>query len=336
MKLACPPRTRSSLLPGLLALSLLVAPAMAEFLVDTFVPLRAELELRRDTDFGGKLDKAAKQQQKAVLKSLKRLDKPADSMLDDLRSAGALAGYLAKPYAAEFGAESGIGLGVLFGDLATALTGLVQADLDALVVEAAGLTGKTQTKVLALAGKAQDKVDAAEALGSTFKKRFGQLVKAAKLIAKGHKLAGKGAGGGTKDTTTATVDGAPWTSSGNQCEVYSVDDALQLYASRSLPSGDSQAIYLLVGGVSGPGTYPLEGDMVVGNFQQLTPAFEFTKWDLVKGSGSLVVTTYDLVTPHIVASFAFSVDNDVLGGFTIANGQHDVQSEVYLYDAAGF
>jgi hypothetical protein len=91
---------------ALSAVLAVTAPLRAEYLTEQFAPLRAELELRRDTDFSGALDKAAKKQQKAVAKSLKQLDKSADEVDDDVVSLGKLYKLLSKVYPDEFTLEA--------------------------------------------------------------------------------------------------------------------------------------------------------------------------------------------------------------------------------------
>src|SRR5690349_15602246 len=89
-----------ALVPSLLA----ARPAPAVPFTDAFLVLQADLETRRDNDFGGDLDAAQVKQRKAVLKSLALLAKPSDGALHDFQTFIQVAGAIAKGYPEEVAA----------------------------------------------------------------------------------------------------------------------------------------------------------------------------------------------------------------------------------------
>src|SRR5690349_9812900 len=93
---------RGALVAVVLGLSLLGTRSVPAAPFSTaFDDLKADLESRRDNDFGGTLDAAKKKQQKAVLKCLALLEKPSATALNDMKTFGAVAKALAKGYPEE-------------------------------------------------------------------------------------------------------------------------------------------------------------------------------------------------------------------------------------------
>jgi hypothetical protein len=100
-----------------LGLSLVVSrPAPAGTYGAPFEGLQAELETRRDNDFGGVLDATQKKRQKAVLQGLALIAKPSPDAMNDLKVLGSVARLLEKAYPEEmaFGSPSGIWDGSFF------------------------------------------------------------------------------------------------------------------------------------------------------------------------------------------------------------------------------
>ena len=86
---------------GIAVLALAAAAAAAPFTA-AFDGIRTELVDRRDDDLAGDLDRAQRRQLRAVLAALARLDRPADDLADDVRTAATVYRTLERAFPAEF------------------------------------------------------------------------------------------------------------------------------------------------------------------------------------------------------------------------------------------
>ena len=90
---------RLALAASLTVLAILVPrPASAVPFTPDLDALRTTLETRRDTEFPGTLDRPTLRKQRAVLRSLVRLERTADDEVDDAKTLGAVARILESVY----------------------------------------------------------------------------------------------------------------------------------------------------------------------------------------------------------------------------------------------
>ncbi|MCE9637775.1 MAG: hypothetical protein K8T90_18905 [Planctomycetes bacterium] len=326
---------------AVLAAALAAGSAHAVFDATSFAPLKAALEFHRDTDFTGTLTKTLKAQKAAVTKSLALIAKPATTPAKDIATALKVLKLLLKPYAGEFVVAQGktATIGEVYGTLAAALTATIQTQRDALSARTPDLPESAGTRVHGLVGKADAALTAAADTGLPLKTRLAKLAVAAKLVAAGTKIADKASGGSGGAGLRATVDGTQLSDSGAQSEFYSGDNSLQIYGSFTLPGGVREAVYLLVKGVTGPGTYQLTAMNSAGNFQHVvTSPLSSTIYNLVPDSGSVTVQILQTgATKRVKATFSYSATHPMAGTKVITSGTHDVSgANVYTYTTNGF
>ena len=324
------------IVPPLLAAAAFVAiavPAFAVFDTETYAALRAELETRRDNDFGGELDKDAKKQQKAVAQSLKFLDKKSKGRADDLKWTARIAKALAKAYPEDFATTDGgepLDLSDLVDQIIMNQAGAVDADIGELEGRVTSLTGSLGRRAVKASEKARIALgDAGQLDIADMKKRATLLRRAEKQLVKGEKLAAKAeakAAGKTKrDALVATVDGTPFESNFAQAEVYSGDDALELFANG--PFREERfgvGVVLTVSGVDGPGTYTSQTSQIQGNFQSGFPAVEAP---VDPASVTFEVLTFNPPN-RIVVRFSADFIHPTNGTISFRNATHDVESEI--------
>lgn len=323
---------------GIAALVSVPAPARAVHDTRAFSRLQAELEHRRDNDFLETLDKLGKRQQKAVTKSLARLAKPADDEVDDAITALACTGFLQPVYGDEFIVMTKVeSLGNVLPSLCDVLASSADAVRTNLAASAAALTGSAKTKAEKALTKSATAIAAALDTSLVLRRRMAKLVQGVKLNASAKRIIDKAASAGGAGTR-ATVDSAPWVAEVSQSEYSTGDGALQIFGRRTLGDGTKETIYLVVRGVTGPGTYPLTAQDAKGNFQVLTPSFQYTEYPLDAGSGSVVVQTLSTgATKRVKATFSYTATHSSLGTKTITNGTHDVSGgEVDVRTGNGF
>jgi hypothetical protein len=309
----------------------------AEYLTEQFAPLRAELELRRDTDFSGALDKVAKKQQKAVAKSLKQLDKSADEVDDDVVSLGKLYKLLSKVYPDEFTleAEKSADLSDLVSPLIGDLNNRVKDRLALVEARGAVFEGKTLKKLTAKAAKARAKLTKSNDNRDDVAKRLKFLGAAAKLTVAGEKATDKAVGTSGEDSVVMLERGLPWVADGELGQFFTQDDTLLIQGERTDDDGAFGRIVLRVKGVTGPGTYTLTSANSQVTFQVRPSGGSDTVYALVSGQGTLEVITRDIEAPRIVAKFSVSLSHNVAGTIDIASGRCDISDRFFLSNSIG-
>jgi hypothetical protein len=265
-----------------------------------FSDLHDELEVR-SAALAGNPDKTAQKQKKACDKAIAAIEKEVDSLGDDLKTAGKVAKTLIKAFPEEFigGAVADVtGLQDLLAMVYAGFSGDLQALFDQLQAGVSALPSGGDRD------KAQSALDQAEtllgqAVGADFASRGKLLASALKSITRGLKIVGTGPPPGAGMTATI-VDGGistPWASDvataeyGQSAGIIDLNgSSFSAHSSMSVPTFD----------FTGVGTYPLGNDVgiyaVMGEFY------------LIK-SGTLVVTTFDVPTTTITATFSFTASN---------------------------
>ena len=311
---------RRSLAAGALALALSAAPSLqAAPFSAAFSSLRTELESRRDNDFGGTLDATLKKQQKAVLKGIAFLEKPADDLGDDLKNAGRIGKLLVKAYPAEFGGiplhvgpAAVLDLGDVVTTLAADLEVLVQADFDDLSGALAGLSLKGQAKVQAALDKA------ALGLGQDWPSdqvldHIKALGKAWKSIAKGGKTAARDPGPDLTGGFVATVDGKAYRPTA--VAVAFVEGAGVLNVGTGRTGNPTLTLSFAAGGITGAGTFSIgESNYIVAKLPPET---------YLGDSGTLTVTALDTAADTISFTFSFTAPGvGLTGGSVTVTGSY--------------
>ncbi|HEU4395945.1 MAG TPA: hypothetical protein VFS92_10295 [Planctomycetota bacterium] len=298
--------------------------ALAHPFTEHFLDLEAELVQRRDNDYPEPLDRTAKKELKAIVKSLLFLGKEADDLGDDLKTAGKVAKALEKGFPEEFAEEEGGGIEIVApfpGVLDLALDNL-QLDVEAALVALEERVPGLNPKAAIGAGKAVlAALDALDAETTTRSARAKSLVKAFKAVVRGNRIADKnaggpggGGGGGGGLNITLTIGGVS----------KSVDAASALYVSAigaisiSLTdTGPPLSGAGVTATIAGSGSYtPAGGSAVVGS--DIYAAI---------GTGNLTITTFDLGNTRIGGSFTFTAsgqgetvgDVEVVCTFDITN-----------------
>lgn len=315
-------------------LAALVVPALAVFDVALHADLRAELETRRDNDFDGDLDKTAKKQRKAVLRSLKFLDKKSKGRADDLKWTARIAKTLAKAYPEDFETTDGgepLDLSDLVDGVIMTQAGAIDGDVTALEDRVLTLQGKLGKRATKASAKARDALGDAGLLDvADMKKRATLLRRAEKQLAKGERLAEKAeskASAGKRDTLVATIDGTPFESDFAQAEVYEGDLAIELFANGPFRQERfGVGVVLTVNGISGPGTYNSTTSGIAGTFQSGFPAVDAP---VDPDSVTFEVLTFNPTNPRrIVVRFSADFIHPTEGTIQIRNATHDVESEI--------
>jgi hypothetical protein len=282
-------------------------PARSAPFTTYFDGLRAELVLRKDNQF-------EKLQQKAILKSLAIIDRPAKDFTDDLHRAAAVIKALEKGFPADFPAPLVFAPTPLYlfvdGDLLMNLDNDVHLHLD-------GLSGNIPllvpgTSAVAKCQKAADAATAILAVPVTSRDAFvKELLKAWKKILAGEKAFSKG----TSEQMNSDASGVSLPANSMRCDTYSGDGGLVLFGltgSASFPGtvvSGPVAIEIKVLGVTGTGTYPIGADPSdrarIGAYVS-SAFFAPYIWDLTPGTGTLVVTHFDPAGHQVAGHFAFS------------------------------
>lgn len=301
------PRAAAS---SLLILCLLAGGLRADPFTSHPDALIAELELRRDNDFGGTLDKLAKKQQKAVLVSLAQFAKASSGPMGDLKALGKAGKKLAKAYASEFDPASldqtlsGLVFGAVLGLRDDAVARRADNLFLAPTLSPGGLVKKaTQLngKAGAILGTFVDSTDALERVKIT--------TKATGLLDKVDKLSAKDKGTG-EYLVYGKVGATPLLADAPFAEWHGANDELQVFGSYTNPkTGSVASVAVIMEGVTGPGTYPFSGGGWSG-FYEVGSGFNVTTYDIVPGSGSLVVEELDIVGSVVEGTFAFDGHND--------------------------
>jgi hypothetical protein len=311
---------RRFLAAGAISLAAAAAPTLqAAPFSAAFDTLRTELESRRDGDFGGTLDAARKKQQKAVLKGIASLDRPADDLGDDLKNAGRIGKLLMKAYPAEFGGvalrvgpAAVLDLGDVVSTLAYDLEALVQADFDDLSGGLAGLSLKGQAKVQAALDRAAlglgqdwaaDQVlDHIKALGKSWKS-----------IAKGRKTAAKDPGPDLTGGFVATVDGKAYKPTA--VTVAFSEGAGGMNVGTGKAGNPTLTLTFAATGITGTGTFSIgEASYIVAKIPPDT---------FLGDTGTLTITALDTTAKTITFTFSFTAPGvGLTGGSVTVSGSY--------------
>ena len=283
--------------------------------------LAEELAFRRDNDFTGTLDKTQKKQKAAVLKSLKQLDRPADDLGDDLKTAGKVAKLLEKAYTEEFAAP-----GILL-----TLGGLTDAALDALDEEVGAFRASVEEGLAALSGsalaKAQallDKADAereASLLATTRAARAKGLAKAWSLLSKAMKIIEKAGGGPGAEGLTAEIDAVPYAASTWQASVATGSQSFLILATSGEYPAARTNIFISFEGFDGAGTFSLAGSS--SNVQVFAADSTQAVFHGVD-TGTITVTVYDPPN-RIAGTFSMTTASDP-GTLVVTDGKFDIRA----------
>ena len=290
------------------ALALFIAPAVrAEPFTEHLDALQLELEQRLDEDFNGVLDKAAKKQLKAVQVSLKFLAKDADSASDDLKALGKITKKLSKAYPSEF--EPGSPDQTLRQLALVATEALRNEALERRAALQLSLPTLSPASVAKKATKLHDAVldVLADYIEAELTGRIKIVAKATKLLDKADAKVDKADGQGVY-LVVATDGGTPIATDAPFAEWNAVSGELQLFGQRVNEFGGVVTVVVVMEGIDGPGSYPFSEGANWSGFYKVG-GFNTTKYDIVAGSGSLVLEEFDLEGPVVRGTFGFDVFN---------------------------
>ncbi|RKY20499.1 MAG: hypothetical protein DRQ55_07390 [Planctomycetota bacterium] len=299
-----------ALLLSLLAVPLFSASLQAAPFTTHSDALIAELEQRRDNDFGGTLDKLQKKQQKAVLVALKTFAKNSKGPKFDLKFLNKGAKKLSKAYVSEFDGISPDQTlsGLVFGAVLGLRNDAVERQQEHwFVVPTLGPAGLVK-KGTKLNAKLSDVLGGFQPETSPFG-RIKITIKAYGLLKKLDKLASKDKGTGEylvfgRKGGTPTVTEAPFV------EWKAANDELQLFGVFTNPLSGSQAtVAVIMQGVTAPGSYDFTGGGWSG-FYSVGSGFNVTTYEIVPGSGALLIEQLDIPGSVVKGSFSFDAKND--------------------------
>jgi hypothetical protein len=278
-------------------------------------------------DYGGDLDPQQVKEKKALEKVLARLEKEADDLADDLRSASFADAVLRKAFPGEFASGAGLTvagastLGELMENTGLLLLGQIEEAFAVLEDRLPELSDKGAGRLAQILDLAADAMDDPPA-GDTRKPFYRGLLKANALLLKGTRLAdrdpGPDAGPGTLTMLVddSLYDGTPEVGA----EYYPGTQTFQV-ASNAPVEGGTLYLYLYVPGVAGTGEYSLTGEGVSA-FLNLVASVE-ENYQFPVTSGSIQFTTWD--PPNRVAgTFSFTATHGSLGAKTVTSGAFDV------------
>ena len=314
---------RRSLVAGisLLALAATVSPA-APFTA-AFDDLRTALEFSRDNEFGGTLDRTLKRQQAAILKSLAALDKPADDLGDDLKTAGKVARALEKAFP-QF-AEPSDALVLLAGDpfpgaVDDALSSL-NADVVAAIGDLAGRAGFLSEKGAAKVAAAVGAANAALAVETPTRfQRAKSLGKAFGQVVKGHKAADKDSRRGPPNFDgSVTVDGSPFEPNQVLC---SLDQATGIFTLTFNRASNPPSSVMLTSSPGLPGS-GIDHPLASGSFSEGLVLYIGT-------AGTMNLTTYDPAHGIFEGTFSFTANGIGFEGSVTVTGTFSVSGATVI------
>jgi hypothetical protein len=287
-----------------LALLFLVLPAgSAAARPSAITLLRDELELRRDVDLAGTLDKVGKKQLKAVNAALKLLDKPADTLAAQVKVAASLGKSLAKAFPAEF-PKALNDFQTLVALLASDLRQQAEQQYTTLAAAVPGIKSSVlHDRAEAQRVAAREELDLAAAAADPFE-AFVLLKRAAKFIAKGRAYAAKDP---FVETVSASLEFVPaaaesfvaqnttvrWTASGPVLFIDGNSTRNGRFIDVQMSSGSLDP-------VNGTGTFNVEVAVSVGT----DPVTISNRY--LTSTGTLTLTTFDLAAKRITGTFSFT------------------------------
>lgn len=265
--------------------------------------LRDELELRRDVDLAGTLDKTGKKQLKAVNAALKLLDKPADTLAAQVKVGATLAKSLAKAFPAEF-PKALNGFQTLMTLLAGDLRFAAEQQYTALAAAVPGIRSSVlHDRAEAQRASAREELDLAAAAADPFE-AFAILKSAAKFLAKGLAYAAKDP---FVETVSATLEfvpaaAAPFVAQ-NTTVSYTASGPVLFIDGNSTKNGRFIDVQISSGNldpINGPGTYSVSVTVHSGSDPATIDATYYTN------QATLTLTTFDLVAKRITGTFSFT------------------------------
>jgi hypothetical protein len=285
-------------------------PGASAAFTDHFDVLLDELE-SRSAALSGSTDPVERRQKKAADKSIAAINKDADSLSDDLKTARKVAKTLIKAFPNEFsmalGPQGALGgnLDLLLGQALDGLGSDVEAALDALDAGIDGLpAGRDRERAQAAADLAADFLDEAGAAPDfpTAAKLLGAALKA---VEKGNKIVAKAGDGGDctgNSTVTMMVDGQPFTASTAGGEFTPSTGEFAVFGQTGGATFDAVTI-ILSSGVTGPGTYALNANsnFTRGAASTSPPTEVFTVTE-----GELVITSLNTANGTAQGTFTFT------------------------------
>jgi flagellar hook-basal body complex protein FliE len=323
---------RASVATAILTAAFLLAccPTAQAAYTDNFDDLLVELQTRSSV-LSNSTDKVEQKQKKACDKAIKTIFKPADSLGDDVKTAGKVAKDLAKAFPGEFAPVLAIktvstNLYDLITELAAELRSEITNELAELQLDVDALpAGNAKTKALAAIAKVQAALllaDAALDNADLFK----ALDAASKAVASGQKTVEKannsGGGGGSGQGLTATISSNGtndnWVADQNTgAEWVQGSGILDVGGERSSGGGTRLTVALCNGFNGQTGTYPLQvscgGYMENGTF-----TFYATQ------SGTLNITECNAGSHTIAGTFSLTASDGnktftITGSFDLNN-----------------
>ena len=297
---------------------------------DNFDALLVELQ-DRALVLSNSSDKVEQKQFKAVGKALAAINKPADSLADDLKTAGKVAKALAKAFPDEFNGATNSTVvisAVFMNDISSLVINLftdIASDIqDAFdQVQAAALAlpdGPGKIKALAALAKAQLGLDLADSATDlkTLLKGLGGAIKGVASTQKAIDKAG-GGGGSTNDMLSATIviggtnfnwstdmGGAEWVQSSGILDIGGTALGYQVSAAQCSNFTGNTGDYPLggsCGGVVDFGSFISYGAM----------------------SGTLHIETFDAMSQSLSGTFAYEA-SDGMTSITVSNGMFNLHN----------
>lgn len=278
-----------------------------------FAALKAQLEYRRDNEFlEAPLDKTMKKQQKAILKGLALLERPADDLGDDLKTLLSLARVLERDFPADFDALVATGAPIhvpfqeLLLDARSAFIGLLEegeADLGVRIGKLSPSRLAEKAKVLYQKASRDSHTYQPGPFSGNAKlllRSWQEQVKSRKLADKGTVL--------PAPSMTFTVSGTPHTA---DTISWSADTSsshlLSLTGSYTdAMTGNRHNVRIQSSGVTGPGTYPaIENPYSLG-YWVVPPSFLTDFWSTDATGGTFTIDALDVAGASMSGSFAFT------------------------------
>lgn len=292
---------------------------------DNFDDLLTELQTR-SVVLSNSTDKVLLKQKKACDKAIKTILKPADSLGDDVKTAGKVAKDLAKAFPNEFITLLSIktvstNLADLIADLAVGIQSDISNALVTLQSDVNALpAGNTKTKAQAAVTQAQAALLlAANALD--YGVLYSALKTATKALANGQKAVASGtSGGGQSLTATISSNGTNdnWVADQNTgAEWVQSTGILDVGGDRSSGGGTHLTVALCSGFNGQTGSYPMK-DSCGGYWDASTFTFYGVQ------SGTLNITKCDVGTHTITGTFSFTASDGnktftITGSFNLNN-----------------
>jgi len=292
---------------------------------DLFSNLRAELILRRDNEFSGTLDKAAKKRLKAVTRSLAYMEQRTGSILVDLKIARKIGVKLDKAYPLVPGPSDEHDIYSLVYDVFFDHLAKVESNLRNLELRQAFFTPKTHEKVRKQIKKASKKLFWLRSFGDDWKRVFPRLARVQKAIEKGGSLADRDPAPGTGRTgVRAHLSTLPFEASTVSSTYNRVTAGLRIEGTVDKKSVHRGTLTLVLHGLFSTGPFALDERSFEGSY--LSDGVPFK---LLSKDGSVTVTRFDLDAARVAGIFEFlTLDGFGFPGAEVLNGEFNFDNVV--------